>query len=97
MDLDIAGIFIGGNSGLPLSLYGMGQMTDARSDEPIDLLSERLLEDEPNRIILFRIQNETVDQFKGLYYFVKHISKVVLEEDQNTALETSSMMEGVLA
>jgi len=54
---------------------------DQLADDTNDRLSERLLAEEPNRILLFRIQNEMVNQTKRLYYFAKRIAKAILAEE----------------
>lgn len=59
----------------------MKGLIDDLADETNERLGARLLADEPNRIILFRIQNEMVNQIKRLYYFAKKIAKTVLGED----------------
>lgn len=62
-------------------VVGMKGLIDDLADETNERLGARLLADEPNRIILFRIQNEMVNQIKRLYYFAKKIAKTVLGED----------------
>ncbi|MCA9448918.1 MAG: Na/Pi cotransporter family protein [Candidatus Omnitrophica bacterium] len=61
----------------------MKETVDELANQTIDRLGERLLANEPNRIILFRIQNEIVNQTKRIYYLAKRIAKAILSEEAN--------------
>ena len=46
-----------------------------------DHLAHRLIADEPNRMQVFRIESDIIENFRRVYYFAKRIAKAIVEED----------------
>jgi phosphate:Na+ symporter len=55
---------------------------NALADEADAHLSRRLVADEADRLALFRLETDTIENLKRLYYFVKRIAKIVSDSDQ---------------
>ena len=60
---------------------------NALADEADVHLSHRLVADEDNRLALFRLETDTIENLKRLYYFVKRIAKIVSGSDRETGAE----------
>jgi phosphate:Na+ symporter len=53
---------------------------DELTDKAEIHLSKRLVAGEPNRLITFRLESEIIEYLKRMFYFAKHIAKLVIED-----------------
>jgi phosphate:Na+ symporter len=49
------------------------------ADKANNHLAQRLIAEEPNRLLAFRIESEMIEYFKRVYYFAKRIAKVATD------------------
>ena len=53
------------------------------ADEADGHLSRRLTASEADRLTLFRIETDTIEYLRRVYYFAKRIAKLVVDMDRN--------------
>lgn len=59
----------------------INRLTDAIDEH----LTHRLTANEPNRLEVFRIESEIIENFRRTYYFAKRIAKIVTDTDKERA------------
>ncbi len=56
-------------------------------------LSQRLIVKEADRLALFRLETDSIEYLKRIYYFAKRIAKVVVEIDPSPQTQAAEAVE----
>ncbi|MEM7009238.1 MAG: PhoU domain-containing protein, partial [Thermodesulfobacteriota bacterium] len=73
------------DSDLAWKVVDMKSEVDRLADSMIEHLGERLLSDDPDRAVLYRVESQFVELIGRIYYFASMISKEIIEDSKEAA------------
>ncbi len=71
------------DAGAAAAVMDMKAEVDRMSQEMVEYLSVRLLSDDPDRAVLYRVESRLVELIQRIYYFSSVIAAEILKESQS--------------